>query len=65
MIRLKPHEIQTLQMASEGLTSRQISLEMKLSSRTIENYFANCMRVLNAVSTTHAVAIALRKGIIK
>jgi len=62
---LTPKEVKVLQMIAEGNTVRQIAIEMKLSPHYIKGLKRNIYVVLDAVSATHAVAIGMRKGIIK
>lgn len=62
---LKPKEVKVLQMIADGKIVRQISLEMKLSPYYVKGLKRNIYFMLGAVSAPHAVAIAMRAGIIK
>ncbi len=57
-------EVECLRLTAEGLTSEQIADRLGLSVHTANQYLANTTRKLNAVNRIHAVAKALRAGII-
>lgn len=73
--RLKPHdggnaptiskrELECLGLTANGLTSEEIAVELGLSVHTANQYLTNTTQKLNAVNRMHAVAKALRLGLI-
>jgi two-component system nitrate/nitrite response regulator NarP len=54
-----------LQMLSDGMSTRQIALEMHIAERTAREYAGKAMRKLRARSWPHAVALAMRKKVIR
>ena len=62
--RLSARELECLRLTAEGLTSEEISLKLGLSIHTANQYLGNAARKLNAVNRMHAVAKALRTGLI-
>ncbi|RJQ14705.1 MAG: response regulator [Nitrospiraceae bacterium] len=59
-----PREKEVLAWLKEGKSSRDISLILGISDRTVNFHINNVMHKLNAVSRMHAVAIAVEKAII-
>ncbi|MEQ9248232.1 MAG: helix-turn-helix transcriptional regulator, partial [Nitratireductor sp.] len=57
-------ELQCLKLTANGLTSDEIAKRLGLSVHTANQYLANTTQKLNAVNRVHAVAKALRKGLI-
>lgn len=57
-------EMQCLKLTANGLTSEEIALELGLSVHTANRYLANATQKLNATNRIHAVANALREGLI-
>ena len=75
MTRLKPldgsnapaiskRELECLSLTANGLTSEEIAAELGLSVHTANQYLTNTAQKLNAVNRMHAVAKALRLGLI-
>jgi DNA-binding NarL/FixJ family response regulator len=58
-------QLQALQLASRGLTGRQIANRMGLAWGTVRQHLLSARRACGAVNTTQAVAIALRLGLIE
>ena len=65
-------KITLLTLASNGLSNKEIAVELELSERSIKNYFSIIYKEMKteyqmkkAPNRTHAVAMALRKGIIE
>jgi len=52
-----------LLMASRGMTNRQISEALSISSRTVQSHFRNIFNKLGVASRTEAVAVAWRSGL--
>jgi len=61
---LTPKEIEVLRLLASGLVNKQIANIISRAEGTIRNHGTNIRAKLRAANTTHAVAIALRKGII-
>lgn len=59
-----PREIECLKLTAEGYTSDQIAATLKLSPHTANQYLTNCTQKLNAVNRAHAVAKAIKAGLI-
>ncbi len=53
-----------LNWIKEGKSSWEISVILGVSERTIKFHVCNVMRKLDAVTRTHAVAIAIEQGLI-
>jgi DNA-binding NarL/FixJ family response regulator len=62
---LTPAEIQVLQAAADGLTTARTATKLHLAVDTVKDHRARILNALGARSTTHAVAIAMRKGLIE
>lgn len=56
---LSPRQKQALCLAACGLTDIEAARQMAVAPRTIRGYLQEARRRLNALNTTHAVAIAL------
>ncbi|WP_367718194.1 helix-turn-helix transcriptional regulator [Nitratireductor sp. GISD-1A_MAKvit] len=57
-------ELQCLKLTANGLTSEEIAKRLGLSVHTANQYLANTTQKLDAVNRVHAVAKALRTGLI-
>lgn len=57
-------ELQVLQHLSDGLTTEAVARELYLSPATVRTYAEHAMHKLAAQNRVHAVAIALRLGLI-
>ena len=64
-IRLTPTERKVMELAAEGLLVKQIALRMGLSPLTVKNHLARVRRRLGATDKAHAVATALRAGLLR
>ncbi|MEP9399859.1 helix-turn-helix transcriptional regulator [Mesorhizobium sp. KR2-14] len=58
-------ELECLKLTANGLTSEEIATRLKLSVHTANQYLTNTTQKLNAVNRMHAVAKALRLGLIE
>lgn len=58
-------ELQCLKLTANGLTSEDIARHLGLSVHTANQYLSNTAQKLNAVNRIHAVAKALRGGLIE
>jgi len=61
---LTTRERQVLQLFVKGVTSSDIGIRLKISSRTVESHRANCMRKLGVNTHHHLIRYALERGII-
>jgi len=61
---LTSKETEVLRWVKEGKSSWEISVILAVSERTVKFHIANIMGKLDASTRTHAVAIALEKGLI-
>ncbi len=61
---LSPRQKAVLALAAGGCTNRDIALRLGLKVRTVRHYLAEARRRLGASNTTHAVAIAVARGLI-
>jgi DNA-binding NarL/FixJ family response regulator len=62
---LTPRELEILQLLAQGRTNREIGERLFLSADTIKTHLRNLYRKLEVDSRAHAVAIALRRGLVK
>jgi DNA-binding CsgD family transcriptional regulator len=61
---LPPREIAVLAAAAAGRTARETAVELGLSPETVESYLRDAVRRLGCINKTHAVAVAVRCGMI-
>lgn len=54
-----------LQLASEGLSTREIAVQAGLAEATVNVYIAAICEKLSARNRTHAVALGISLGLIK
>jgi DNA-binding CsgD family transcriptional regulator len=62
---LTPRERDCLSWAALGRTYQEIAGVLDVSPRTVEHYLAVARRKLGAVSTTQAVGMAMRRGVVR
>lgn len=62
--KLTPRELEVLEWIMDGKTTLDISMIFNRSERVIKWHVNNILQKLGAQSRTHAVAIALRQGVI-
>ena len=65
MTPLAERQRQILELTINGLSADQISKQMNLSSFTVNEHLDTIKRKLGAANRTEAVAIALRKHLLK
>ena len=63
-LHLTPREIECLQGLARGLRQEALAEQLAISRATIEMHIVNARRKLCAQTTTHAVALALARGLI-
>jgi DNA-binding NarL/FixJ family response regulator len=62
--RLTARETAVLRLIGEGCTCLEASLRLGISSKTVENHKQRIFRKLGVQNQSHAIAIALRTGVI-
>jgi DNA-binding NarL/FixJ family response regulator len=63
--RLTARESDVLNLAAAGNSNKQIAVRLSLSEETIKSYMKAIFARLGAMDRTHAVAIAVRNGLIE
>ncbi len=61
---LTPRELEVLKHVAAGRSNRRIAIELAVSEDTVKAHMKNIMSKLGADDRTHAVTIALKRGII-
>ncbi len=61
---LTDRELEVLRLVAQGLTNRQIALDLHISIKTVQSHRANLMEKLNAHDRTELVRYAIRRGLI-
>ena len=61
---LTPRETEILHYMAEGYLNKQIADVLSVTEQTIKNHVTSILRKLNANARTHAVVIAIRKGLV-
>ena len=61
---LSAREREVIQLVANGLSNRQIGKKLYLSEETIKTHMRKVIMKLLATNRAHAVAIAIRKGLI-
>jgi two-component system, NarL family, response regulator len=61
---LSPREMGVLQLVASGNSNRLVAAQLALSEDTVKAHMKNIMSKLGAKDRTHAVTIALKRGII-
>ncbi len=61
---LTERELEVLKLVAEGLTNRQIALQLVISIKTVQSHRANLLDKLNLHDRTELVRYAIRRGLI-
>jgi DNA-binding CsgD family transcriptional regulator len=61
---LTPREIEVLRLGADGATSEEIATTLHLTEHTVKSHLKRILGKLGARNRTHAVAVALRSGLI-
>ena len=61
---LTPREVAVVRLVADGLDTREIALQMCYSERTVKNVLHDLITRLQLRNRTHAVAYAVREGLI-
>jgi DNA-binding NarL/FixJ family response regulator len=62
--KLTPREETILKLLTEGLTNAGIAARLYLSEGTVKNYVSEILSKLHANDRTHAVVLALKRGLL-
>lgn len=62
---LTPREETILRLLTEGLTNAGIAARLYLSEGTVKNHVSEILRKLQANDRTHAVVLAIKRGLLK
>jgi DNA-binding NarL/FixJ family response regulator len=62
---LTKREIEVLKQVAEGNANKLIAVRLEISEETVKAHMKNILSKLNANDRTHAVTIALKRGIIE
>jgi DNA-binding NarL/FixJ family response regulator len=60
-----PRELDVLQLVREGSKNKQIAAHLRIAETTVNFHIANLLSKLQANDRTHAVTIAIRRGILQ
>ena len=61
---LTPRETEILNYVARGYLNKQIAGALNVSEQTVKNHITSILRKLNANARTHAVVIAIKKGLV-
>ncbi len=62
---LTPREIEVLRLVAQGLATKEIAERLGTASGTVKMHLQNILSKLGAADRTHAVTIALQRGILR
>lgn len=62
---LTPREIDVLRLIREGLRNKQIANQLSIAETTVNFHIKNLVSKLRANDRTHAMAIAMRRGLLE
>jgi DNA-binding NarL/FixJ family response regulator len=62
---LTPHELEILRMVAAGATNRQVAQHLFISVETVKSHLEAVYRTLEVSDRAHAVAVAMRKGLLE
>jgi LuxR family transcriptional regulator, quorum-sensing system regulator BjaR1 len=62
---LTSRENEVLRWVANGKSAREVSEILNIAKRTVDEHVQTAIRKLGATNRTHAVALALRDGLIK
>jgi len=61
---LTQRELQVLQLAADGLSNKEIAVQLVISEKTVKNHIANIFSKLQVNDRTQAILYAFRKGMV-
>jgi DNA-binding NarL/FixJ family response regulator len=62
---LTAHEVEVLKMVAAGATNREVGEQLFLSPDTVKSHLETIYRKLEVSDRAHAVAVAMRKGLLR
>lgn len=62
---LTPREVEVLQLVGSGNSNKNIGARLSINEDTVKGHVKNILAKLNAHDRTHAVTLALKRGIIQ
>ena len=62
---LTRRELEVLQLIADGLSNKEIAIRLCLSTETVKSHVGALLSKLDTNSRAHAVAIALRQGLLR
>jgi DNA-binding NarL/FixJ family response regulator len=62
---LSAREVTMLELIAEGLSNKEMATHLRVSPETVKFHVSNLMEKLEARDRTHALVIALRRGIMR
>ncbi len=62
---LTPRELEVLQLIHDGSKNKEIAARLEISETTVNFHIKNLVNKLQANDRTHAVAIAIRRGVLQ
>lgn len=63
-VALTPREVEVLELVAQGLANKEIAARLGTAGGTVKMHVQNILAKLGATDRTHAVTIALQRGII-
>jgi len=63
--QLKPRELEILELVAQGLSNHEIGRRLGVSEKTIKNQLTILFEKLDASDRTHAVMVAIERGLIE
>lgn len=61
---LTPRQLEILAYVASGLELDEIARELQISRHTVKDHLSNAIRALEARNRSHAVALAVKLGLI-
>lgn len=62
---LSPREIQVLNLVAQGNSNKEVAVQLFINDETVKGHMRSILSKLNASDRTHAVTLALRRGILE
>ncbi|HEY6645435.1 response regulator transcription factor [Povalibacter sp.] len=60
---LSPREVEILKCVASGLSNKQIASQLRVSDETVKTHLKNAFAKLNVNDRSHAIAVAMSRGI--
>ena len=62
--RLTGRELDVIRLMSDGLSDKEIAMELAISTHTVASYTIRIYEKLDAINRAHAVALCFRRGLL-